>query len=90
MLKPTDLNGGCGLLVCYARLFTIVQAEWDQNKCPLYGMAGCPLLESMEIQSRHSELSAILQVSAVEGCWLSGVPLSMPLGVTEVLSCTVK
>ena len=29
----------------------------------------------MEIQSRYSELSVILQVSAVEGCPLSGVPL---------------
>ena len=29
----------------------------------------------MEIQSVHSELSIISQVSAVEGCLLSGVPL---------------
>ena len=29
----------------------------------------------MEIQSGHSELSIILQVSAIEGCPLSGVPL---------------
>ena len=34
--KSTDLNGGCGLTVCYARLFTIVQAEQDQNKYSLY------------------------------------------------------
>ena len=53
----------------------------DQNKCPLYGIAGCPLLrglnilKSMEIQSGYSELSVISQVSAVEGCPLSGVPL---------------
>ena len=32
----------------------------------------------MEIQSGHSELSVILQVSVVEGCPLSGVPLYMP------------
>ena len=31
----------------------------------------------MEIQSGHSELSVISQVSAVEGCLLSGVPLYM-------------
>ena len=31
--KWTDLNGECGLTVCYARLFAIVQAERDQNKC---------------------------------------------------------
>ena len=31
--------------------------------------------ESMEIQSGHSEMSIIMQVSAVEGCLLSGVPL---------------
>ena len=33
------------------------------------------VLKSMEIQSGHSELSIISQVSAVEGCPLSGVPL---------------
>ena len=33
-LKPTDLNGGCGITDRYARLFTIAQAERDQNKCP--------------------------------------------------------
>ena len=55
--------------------------KWDQSKCPLYGIAGCPLLrglnilKSMEIQSGHSDLSVISQVSAVEGCPLSGVPL---------------
>ena len=32
-------------------------------------------MKSMEIQSGHSELSVISQVSAVEGCPLSGVPL---------------
>ena len=54
----------------------------DQSKCPLYGIAGCLLLRgfeyietSMEIQSGHSELSVISQVSACEGCLLSGVPL---------------
>ena len=26
-LKPTDFNGGCGLAVRYARLFTIAQAR---------------------------------------------------------------
>ena len=55
--------------------------ERDQNKCLLYRIVGCPLLrglnilKSMEIQSGHSELSVISQVSAVEGCPLSGVPL---------------
>ena len=56
--------------------------ERDQNKCPLYGIAGCLLLRglniiltSMEIQSRHSKLSVILQMSTIEGCPLSGVPL---------------
>ena len=32
-------------------------------------------MKSMGIQSGHSELSVISQVSAVEGCLLSGVPL---------------
>ena len=32
-------------------------------------------MKFMEIQSGHSELSVISQVSAVEGCPLSGVPL---------------
>ena len=55
--------------------------ERDQSKCLLYGIAECPLLrglnilKSMEIQSGHSELSVMSQVSAVEGCPLSGVPL---------------
>ena len=55
--------------------------ERDQNKYPLYRIAGCPLLrglnvlKSMEIQSGHLKLSVISQVSAVEGCLLSGVPL---------------
>ena len=33
------------------------------------------ILKSTEIKSGHSELSVISQVSAVEGCPLSGVPL---------------
>ena len=37
--------------------------------------SGVNVLKSMEIQSGHSELSVISQVSAVEGCPLSGVPL---------------
>ena len=54
--------------------------KWDQSKCPLYGIAGCLLLRGfvyieMEIQSEHSELSVISQLSAVEGCPLSRVPL---------------
>ena len=76
-------------------------------KCPLYGIAGCPLLrgfEYIEVYGRHSGPAwkptlcrrsipvknkltttyyyyiqncplAILQVSTVEGCLLSGVPL---------------
>ena len=61
----------------YVRLFTIAQA---QSRPKLYGIAGCPLLgfeyNIMEIQSGHSELSVIIsQVSATEGCLLSGVPL---------------
>ena len=36
---------------------------------------GLNILKSMEIQSGHSELSVISQVSAIEGCLLSGVPL---------------
>ena len=47
-LKPTDFNGGCDLTVRYARLFTIAQAEPDQNKCPLYGIVGCPQLRGFE------------------------------------------
>ena len=49
--------------------------EQDQNKCPLYGIAGCPLLRgfeytevyNMEMQSGHTKLSVILQVSALRG-----------------------
>ena len=33
------------------------------------------MLKSMEIQSGHSELFVISQVSAIEGCPLSGIPL---------------
>ena len=36
---------------------------------PMQG--GLSILKSMEIQSGHSELSVISQVSAVEGCLLS-------------------
>ena len=61
-------------------------ATADKSKCLKllsYGIAGCPLLKgfeyiilkSMEIQFGHSELSVISQVSAVEGCPLSGFPL---------------
>ena len=66
---------GCSLLHRFER---------DQSKCPLYGIAGCPLLrglnillKSMEIQPRHLKVSVILQVSAIaiEGCLLSWVPL---------------
>ena len=32
------------------------------------------MLKSMEIQSGHSELSVVSQMSAVEGCPISGVP----------------
>ena len=47
----------------------------------MVGIAGCPLLrwfellKSMEIRSRHSEMSVILQVSTIEGCLLGRVPL---------------
>ena len=37
--------------------------------------SGVSAVEAMEIQSGYSELSIISQVSAVEGCPLSGVPL---------------
>ena len=55
--------------------------ERDQNKCPLYRIAGCPLLRGFEYIEvygntiRTFRLSIISQVSAVEGCPLSGVPL---------------
>ena len=54
----------------------------DQSKCMFVmnsGVSavegGLSILKSMEIQSGHSELSVISQVSAIEGCPLSGVPL---------------
>ena len=57
----------------------LCKLKWDQNKCPLYGVAGCVrssgvsnVLKSMEIRSGLSELSIISQVSAVEECPLSG------------------
>ena len=62
----------------------LCRLKWDQGRCPLYGIAGYSLLrgfeciivlKSMEMQSGHSEMSVILQVSAIEGCPLSGVPL---------------
>ena len=69
--------------------------EQDQNKCPLYGIVGCPLLrglnilKSTEIQSGHSELSIMSQVSAVEGCPLSGIPLYIILILTSSILCLV-
>ena len=49
--------------------------------CPLYGVTRCPLWrvpnvwKFMEKQSGPKSLFVISQVSAVEGCPLSGVPL---------------
>ena len=45
------------------------------------------ILKSMEIQSGHSELSVISQVSAVEGCPLSGVPLYILLSFIKIVVC---
>ena len=46
---------------------------------------GVCILKSMEIQSGHSELSVISQVSAVEGCPLHGVPLYRRIYVLVIL-----
>ena len=56
--------------------------KWNQSKCPLYRIVGCRLLRGFEVYGdtiRHSELSIILQVSAIEGCPLSSVPLQRRL-----------
>ena len=47
------------------------------------------VLKSMEIQSRHSEMSVISQVSAVEGCPSSGVPLYIVLLEQEHMNYTI-
>ena len=68
------------VIVC---MYIITLAQTGQTKCLLHGVVGCPLfkgfnvLKTMEICSRHSELYAtcISQVSVVEGCPLSGIPL---------------
>ena len=71
------------LIVPYARSFAISQALmvpilvsiiWNSGVSTVEG-ASQNGLKSMEIQSRHSELSVLSQVSAVEGCLLSSVPL---------------
>ena len=51
--------------------------EWDQNKCLLYRIAGYPLLRGFEVYGSTIWTFRIVQVSAVEGCPLSEVPLYM-------------
>ena len=67
--------------VRYARLFIIVQAQTGPNKVSVIRNSGVSgsfnVLKSMnsKIHSGHSKLSVISQVSTVEGCPLSRVPL---------------
>ena len=56
------LSGGCGLTVHYVRLFTIAQAEWNQNKCPLYGIAGCPLLREFEYIEVYGKIIQMFKI----------------------------
>ena len=70
------------LSVHYARSFAIAQAQmgpksvsviWNSRVSDVEGVLN--VLKSMETRSRHSEMSIIMQVSVIEGCLLSGVPL---------------
>ena len=70
------------MVVCYARLFTIAQAQtgpnlvsviWNSGVSTVEG--GLNVLKFTEIWSGRSELYIILQVSTVEGYLLSRTPL---------------
>ena len=69
------------LSVRYARSFAIVQTQMGPKLVSIVRNSGVSAVEgffkSMEIWSRHSEMSVISQVSTFEGCSLSGVPLYM-------------
>ena len=64
-------------VVCYCagsigtKLVSVIQ---NSGVSTVEGFHG-DVLKSMEIWSGHSEMSVITQVSAIEGCPLSGVPL---------------
>ena len=70
---------GCGYVAVTPRSSTIAQAQSGHKLVSVIRYSGESATEgvgmSMEIRSGHSELSVISQVSAVEGCPLSGIPL---------------
>ena len=51
----------------------LVSVIWNSGVSATEGVLN--VLKSMEIRLGHSEMSVIKQVSVVEGCPLSGVPL---------------
>ena len=61
--------------------------------CPLYGVTRCPLWRGSECTEVYGEtiwtqsLSVISQVSAVEGCPLSGVPLYTVILYSDIILC---
>ena len=70
------------LSVRYARSFVSAQAQMGPKLVSVIQNSGVStpegvlsILKSMEIRSGHSEMSVVTQVSVVEGCLLSGVPL---------------
>ena len=66
----------------YTRSFAIAQAQMGPKLVSVIRNSGVSAVEGLKstvIQSRHSEMSVISQVSAVEGCPLSGVPLKFKL-----------
>ena len=77
------------------RSFTIVQAQMGPDQVSIIQNSGVSallgggvsVLKSTEIHSRPSKLSAILQVSAIEGCPSSGVPL-YSISLTKSFYCS--
>ena len=74
---------------CPGSLSIFFAYNWDREKCPLYGVAGCPHFRgclSIEVNGRTVRtfriVSIILWMSAVEGCPLSRDPLYNSSGYT--------
>ena len=58
--------------------FLLRRLKWDRNQCPLYGIAGCPLLRDFEcIEVYRDTVRKFRNVASVSvgGCPLNGVPL---------------
>ena len=65
----------------YAGYSLCVQARWDGERCPFYGVAGCPLFRGFQcievyVYTIRTFMSVRYNVGVrVEGYPLSGVPL---------------